>query len=94
MTTATVRPANRDDLDQLEAMIGRVDPGMLTMPSSREAMAARIERSLAAFARERFADDVDLQLALLTSVRGGLDQRGLALSPTMRAWATRRERLS
>ena len=51
MTTAIVRPANRNDLDRLEAMISRVDPGMLTMPSSREAMAARIERSLDAFAR-------------------------------------------
>lgn len=51
MTTAIVRPADRNDLDRLEGMIARVDPGMLTMPSSREAMAARIERSLAAFAR-------------------------------------------
>ena len=44
MTTAIIRPANRNDLDQLEGMISRVDPGMLTMPSSREAMAARIDR--------------------------------------------------
>jgi len=51
MTTAIVRAATRNDLDRLEAMIAHVDPGMLTMPSSREAMAARIERSLAAFAR-------------------------------------------
>ena len=51
MTTTIVRPARRSDLDQLEGMISRVDPGMLTMPSSREAMAARIERSLTAFAR-------------------------------------------
>lgn len=51
MTTAIVRPAARSDLDKLEAMIAHVDPGMLTMPSSREAMAARIDRSLAAFAR-------------------------------------------
>ena len=51
MTATIVRPAKPNDLDQLEAMIARVDPGMLTMPSSREAMAARIERSLAAFAR-------------------------------------------
>ncbi|OYX48674.1 MAG: hypothetical protein B7Y90_09595 [Alphaproteobacteria bacterium 32-64-14] len=51
MTTAIVRPATRNDLDRLEAMIAHVDPGMLTMPASREAMAARIERSLAAFAR-------------------------------------------
>ncbi len=32
-------------------MISRVDPGMLTMPQTAEAMAARVERSLAAFAR-------------------------------------------
>ncbi|MFT3725286.1 MAG: arginine N-succinyltransferase [Hyphomonadaceae bacterium] len=51
MTTAIIRPASRKDLDQLEAMISRVDPGMLTMPSSREAMSARIERSLTAFSR-------------------------------------------
>jgi arginine N-succinyltransferase len=48
---ATVRPANRQDLDRLEAMIAHVDPGMLTMPQSREAMASRIEKSIAAFAR-------------------------------------------
>lgn len=51
MSTAIVRPANLNDLDQLEDMISRVDPGMLTMPSSREAMEARIERSLTAFGR-------------------------------------------
>ena len=49
--TATVRPATRKDLDRLEAMISHVDPGMLTMPSSREAMQARIDRSVSAFAR-------------------------------------------
>jgi arginine N-succinyltransferase len=47
----TVRPAARSDLDNLEAMIAHVDPGMLTMPSTREGMSARVERSLAAFAR-------------------------------------------
>lgn len=46
-----VRPAARSDLDRLEAMIAHVDPGMLTMPASREAMAQRIERSLSAFQR-------------------------------------------
>ena len=55
MTTTIVRPAKLSDLDRLEGMIARVDPGMLTMPSSREAMAARIERSLAAFARPSVA---------------------------------------
>jgi arginine N-succinyltransferase len=48
---AIVRPATRQDLDRLEDMITRVDPGMLTMPQSREAMAQRIEKSLAAFTR-------------------------------------------
>lgn len=51
MTKAIIRPAHRSDLDRLGEMISRVDPGMLTMPSTREAMAARIERSLAAFRR-------------------------------------------
>ncbi|HEX7791158.1 MAG TPA: arginine N-succinyltransferase [Afipia sp.] len=51
MTATIVRPATRNDLDQLEAMIARVDPGMLTMPASRDAMAMRIERSLKAFVR-------------------------------------------
>lgn len=46
-----VRPAARSDLDRLDAMIAHVDPGMLTMPASRGAMADRIERSLLAFAR-------------------------------------------
>jgi arginine N-succinyltransferase len=55
MTSTIVRPAARSDLDRLEAMIARVDPGMLTMPSTREAMAARIDRSLAAFARGSLA---------------------------------------
>ena len=50
--TAIVRPAEPHDLDRLEAMIARVDAGMLTMPSSRDAMAERIRRSAAAFARE------------------------------------------
>jgi arginine N-succinyltransferase len=49
--TAIVRPATRQDLDRLEDMIARVDPGMLTMPQTREAMAERIERSLKAFER-------------------------------------------
>lgn len=51
MTSAIVRPAGKHDLDKLEAMIAHVDPGMLTMPSTREAMAARIDRSLTAFER-------------------------------------------
>jgi len=49
--TAIVRPANREDLSRLEAMIAHVDPGMLTMPMTREAMLGRVERSLSAFGR-------------------------------------------
>ena len=48
---AIVRPATLQDLDRLEDMITRVDPGMLTMPQSREAMAQRIEKLLAGFTR-------------------------------------------
>ncbi len=50
--TAIVRPATDDDLDRLEGMIARVDAGMLTMPSTRAAMAERIRRSLDAFSRD------------------------------------------
>lgn len=46
-----VRPAREDDLDQLEGLIAGVDPGMLTMPASREQMAERIAGSVAAFRR-------------------------------------------
>jgi arginine N-succinyltransferase len=49
--TAIVRPATRQDLDRLENMITRVDPGMLTMPQTRDAMAERIEKSMSAFNR-------------------------------------------
>lgn len=49
--TTIVRSASPGDLDRLEAMIAHVDPGMLTMPASREAMAQRIQRSVEAFAR-------------------------------------------
>jgi arginine N-succinyltransferase len=54
---ALVRPVRRSDLDQLVAMIAHVDRGMLTMPSTPEAMEARVERSLAAFARPALAPE-------------------------------------
>lgn len=47
---AVVRAARRSDLDSLIAMLGRVDPGLLTMPDSPDAMAERVEKSLRAFA--------------------------------------------
>ena len=59
MTTTIVRPAARSDLDRLEAMIAHVDPGMLTMPASRDAMAARVERSITAFGRGAASQEND-----------------------------------
>lgn len=49
--TGIVRPARPSDLDQLELLIRDVDRGMLTMPSTREQMDARIQGSQAAFSR-------------------------------------------
>jgi putative heme-binding domain-containing protein len=42
--------------------------------------------ALANFTREKFADDVDLQLALFKSIRESLEQRGTALPEGMRQW--------
>lgn len=42
--------------------------------------------ALAQFARSRFGDDVDLQLALFKSVQEGSTQRGTALAPAVRSW--------
>ncbi|QDU43330.1 Cytochrome c [Symmachiella dynata] len=42
---------------------------------------------IAGLAREKFADNVDLQLRLLTSLNAGLKQRGVAVSPKIRAWS-------
>jgi putative heme-binding domain-containing protein len=41
---------------------------------------------LAEFSRTKFADDVDLQLALFKSIRESLEQRGTALPDSMRQW--------
>lgn len=49
--TAIVRPASLKDLDLLEGIIANVDPGMLTMPMSRDAMEARVDLSVRSFAR-------------------------------------------
>ncbi len=48
---AVVRPVRREDMDALTRMLKHVDPGMITMPQTREAMERRVERSLAAFSR-------------------------------------------
>ena len=42
--------------------------------------------TLAGFVRGKFADDLDLQLALFTSVQEGAAQRGLVLRGTTREW--------
>jgi arginine N-succinyltransferase len=62
---ATVRPATRADLDRLTGLIAHVDPGMLTMPSTREAMAERVERSIAAFARGSVAPENECYFLLM-----------------------------
>ncbi len=49
--TAIIRPARPDDLEGLVALIAHLDPGMLTMPTTPEGMAGRIERSQQAFLR-------------------------------------------
>lgn len=51
------RPAHQDDLDRLCGMIASVDPGMLTMPSTPEAMERRIVQSQAAFSRPSIAPE-------------------------------------
>ena len=43
---------------------------------------------LAALARDKFHDDVDLQSALFKSVQDGLAQRGVALSARMKSWGS------
>jgi putative heme-binding domain-containing protein len=43
---------------------------------------------LAALARDKFRDDVDLQSALFKSVQDGLAQRDVALSSRMKTWGT------
>lgn len=42
--------------------------------------------ALGQFARVKFADDTDTQLALFKSVQQGLAQRGAALSPGLQSW--------
>ena len=49
--TPIVRPARAADLPRLGAMIADVDKGMLTMPSTLDAMAERVARSQTAFLR-------------------------------------------
>ncbi len=43
---------------------------------------------LAAFARKRFADDIDFQLTLFRSVEEGMQQRGGALGQALQDWGT------
>lgn len=46
-----VRAAKSGDLEQLTGLLDKVDPGMITMPQSAEAMEERIHLSEAAFSR-------------------------------------------
>lgn len=49
--TAIVRPVRSDDMDALVKLLDHVDPGMITMPQTPEAMEKRVTRSLEAFER-------------------------------------------
>jgi putative heme-binding domain-containing protein len=40
------------------------------------------------FTREHFPDDIDFQFGLFKSIREGIGQRGSALTPALREWAT------
>ncbi len=62
---AIVRPVRNDDLDQLEGLIAGVDRGMLTMPSTREQMAARVAESLSAFGRPSAPPDGEIYFLVL-----------------------------
>jgi putative heme-binding domain-containing protein len=42
---------------------------------------------IAGLAREKFADNVDLQLRLLTSLNAGLKQRGVNVGPDIQSWS-------
>ena len=55
--TRIVRPSRPEDLPGLVALLDHVDPGMITMPHSREDMERRVERSIAAFDRPPEAPD-------------------------------------
>ena len=55
--------------------------------AARYARATELDQ-IAAFARQRFADDIDFQVALFASVEEGLAQSGGDLSPTLRGWGT------
>ena len=68
-------------------------------PASRETLTAFLQHAaryapepsldaLAQIAQAKFADNPDLQLALLQSIQQGLDQRGVPLSAGLRAWGT------
>ena len=63
--TTIVRPARMDDLPQLAEMLAHVDRGMITMPQTPEAMEARIQRSLNAFARPSGAPEHEAYFLLL-----------------------------
>ncbi|MBC2667904.1 arginine N-succinyltransferase [Novosphingobium piscinae] len=65
-----VRPAQLADLPGLVALAEAADPGMTNLPADRGALAARIERSLDAFARPLAAPEDELYLLVLDDGTG------------------------
>ncbi|MBX7075325.1 MAG: c-type cytochrome [Pirellulales bacterium] len=76
-------------LDYLQSDTGdKADAKLYLTHVAKHLPADGLER-VAELAQERAADDVDLQLDLLTAVRSGLAQRGAEPSERVREWAVR-----
>lgn len=74
----------------VDYLTGRSVEAVLAVPYLRHAarhLPSTHLDALAAMARQKAADDVDLQLDLLSAVREGVRQRGLAESNDVRRWS-------
>jgi arginine N-succinyltransferase len=65
-----VRPITRDDLPAVFALSERSGAGLTTLPANRERLAARIDRSVASFARAAARQDECYMFALVDVASG------------------------
>jgi arginine N-succinyltransferase len=65
-----VRPLTRDDLPSVLALSERSGAGLTTLPANRERLAARIDRSMASFARSATRTDECYMFALVDVASG------------------------
>lgn len=65
MTGWYVRPASIDDLEAVYELAGKTGPGFTNLPHDREALAQKLERSDASFARNLDAPEDELYLFVL-----------------------------